>query len=86
MSKKLKTLERECQEWNEKNPIGTSVQFHPVIGGLGYRVRKTRTEAYVLSGHTAVVFLEGESGCVALDACLVNPTPSEENPYIGIDE
>ena len=30
---------------------------------------KTRTEAQVLSGHTAVVWLEGKSGCVCCDAC-----------------
>lgn len=34
----------------------------------------TRTEAEVLGGHTAVVWLNGKSGCVACSACrpLVN--------------
>lgn len=30
---------------------------------------KTRTRAQVLSGHTAVVWLEGKSGCVCCRAC-----------------
>lgn len=60
-----------CAAWNQAHPIGTLVQFHPVIGGRGYRERTTRSEAYVLSGHTAVIMLDGESGCVALEACRV---------------
>jgi hypothetical protein len=35
------------------------------------KTTRTRSAAYVLSGHTAVVFVDGVSGCVALDA--VNP-------------
>ena len=71
----MKTSEKKllemCERWNEAHPIGTEVWFYPVIGGNTVRVRKTRSAAYVLSGHTAVVFLEGESGCVALEACQV---------------
>ena len=62
-------LKHQIDDWNSQYPVGTAVRFHPVIGGPAYRERKTRTEAYVLSGHTACIFLEGESGCVALDAC-----------------
>jgi hypothetical protein len=62
-------LEKRCREWNEKHPIGTEVKYHPVIGRPEHRLRKTRTTAQVLSGHTAVLWLEQESGCVALEAC-----------------
>jgi len=61
----------KCTAWNQQHPIGTEVWFSPVMGGATVRMRKTRSEAYVLSGHTAVLFLEGESGCVALEACEV---------------
>jgi hypothetical protein len=66
--KTLAQLEKQCHIWNRACPIGTEVQYHPVIGRPEYRLRKTKTGAYVLSGHTAVIWLEGESGCVALDA------------------
>jgi hypothetical protein len=64
------SLERRCMEWNAEFPIGTQVEYHPVINNPQHRVTKTRTGAYVLSGHTAVVFVEGVAGCVALDACV----------------
>jgi hypothetical protein len=64
------TLERECMEWNARHTIGTEVEYHPVIGQSAHRVTRTRSSAYVLSGHTSVIFVESESGCVALDAII----------------
>jgi hypothetical protein len=75
--KTLKTLERECQEWNSKHPVGTLVKYHAVIGSPASVVRTIKTEAQVLSGHTAVLWLEGMSGCVALEAC--EPAQPGEN-------
>lgn len=52
--------------WNATVPVGTEVRywrgFRP---GPAIRSR-TRTPAEVLSGHTAVVWVEGESSCIAL--------------------
>jgi hypothetical protein len=62
---------KQCERFNRDYPIGTTVAFYPVIGGTAFRIRKTSTKAEVLSGHTAVVWLDGESGCVALEACKV---------------
>lgn len=62
-------LEAECIVWNHKHPVGTRVLYHPVIGEKAGRERVTCSIAYILSEHTAVVWLEGESGCVALEAC-----------------
>lgn len=57
----------EVDEWNAKYPIGTAVI---VTKDNGVQVHtKTRSEASVLSGHTAVIWLEGLSGCYALDRC-----------------
>jgi hypothetical protein len=61
-------LERRCHNWNSGHPVGTEVEYHPIIGEEAHRVTKTRSEAYVMSGHTAVIFVEGHSGCVALEA------------------
>lgn len=69
--KTLKTLERECREWNAKHAIGTVVKYFPIIGGSDFREHATRSEASVLSGHTAVIWLDGVSGCVALDAVKI---------------
>lgn len=75
---KAAKLQKQCDEWNRANPIGVEVEFYPVIRGDNFRLRKTRSEAYVLSGHTAVLFLEGESGCVALEACSRAVSPSDQ--------
>ena len=64
-------LQRKCDQFNQAYPVGTEVEYHPVIGEPAHRVRTTRTPAQVLSGHTAVVWLNDESGCVALDAVVV---------------
>jgi len=64
----LAELERLCMNWNGTYPIGTEVEYHSVIGSPKHIVTRTRTGAYVLSGHTAVLFVEGVSGCVALEA------------------
>lgn len=69
MKRQKQTPEAECFVWNYYYPVGTRVIYHPVIGAKAGRERVTRTVAHVLSGHTAVVWLEGESGCVALEAC-----------------
>jgi hypothetical protein len=61
-------LEAQCQRFNESHPIGAEVWYHPVIGRPECAKWKTASKAYVMSGHTAVVFLEGFRGCVALDA------------------
>jgi hypothetical protein len=63
-------LEGQCRRWNDAYPVGTTVEYHPVIGEPEHRIRTTRTPAQILSGHTAVVWLEGERGCVCLDACV----------------
>jgi hypothetical protein len=68
-----KMLALQVENWNLKYPVGTEVEYHPVIGEPEHRVRKTRSVAEVLSGHTAVVWLEQERGCVALDACVPVP-------------
>jgi len=62
-------LKADCIVWNHEHPVGAAVIFHPVIGEKAGRRTVTVGEAYVLSGHTAVVQLKGVPGCVALEAC-----------------
>lgn len=58
-------LERQVDEWNAQHEIGTTVI---VRRDSGQEVRtETRSQAWVLSGHTAVIMLNGISGCYSLD-------------------
>lgn len=64
-------LQERCEQFNARHACFTPVRYHSVIGeGPGISTR-TRSAAYILSGHTAVIFVEGVSGCVALDAVEV---------------
>ena len=63
-------LEERCQQWNAAYPIGTVVEYHSVIGAYRHIVTTTKSAATVLSGHTAVCFVDGIAGCVALDALV----------------
>jgi hypothetical protein len=57
-----KKLQKQCDEFNEKYPVGTAVLLkkdfvdEPVATSV-------RHPAYVMSGHSAVAFFEGISGC-----------------------
>lgn len=61
-------LAERCERFNERYPVGTAMNYHPVIGEQAKVVVRVTSAAYVLSGHTPVCFVEGVSGCVALDA------------------
>ena len=68
--KKPATLQAECDAWNQKHPIGTAVKYYRLINPRAELkgVYTTRSEAQILGGHTAVIWLDGVSGCVALEA------------------
>jgi hypothetical protein len=69
----LATLNEQVDEWNAAIPVGEMVEYRSYPEALP-QLFHTRTKASVLSGHTAVVWLEGKSGCVACEACrLVTP-------------
>ena len=60
--------EQEVTDWNARVKLGDLVEYR-FHSEAAPKIFKTRTEAQVLSGHTAVVWLEGKSGCVCCDAC-----------------
>ncbi len=62
--RKLQKLQSKCDVFNTQNPIGSKVLVRRDSGGN--LITYTRSEAYVLSGHTPVVFVEGISGCYDL--------------------
>jgi hypothetical protein len=68
---KTKNLEREVAAFNRRFAVGDAVDYYEVINlGQPQRLR-TRTPAQILSGHTAVVWLEGKSGCVCCSHCFM---------------
>lgn len=72
-------LTAQCARWNAANPVGTAVTVRMDSGEL--RETTTRSEAQILGaepskgyiGHTAVIWLDGISGCYLLDR--VTPKP-----------
>ncbi|NPT59707.1 hypothetical protein [Paraburkholderia elongata] len=55
--------------FNKAVKVGDTVEYWEVIG-MGEPERfVTEGEAEVLGGHTAVVWLKGKRGCVALNHC-----------------
>lgn len=59
---------RAAVQFNKQHPVGTRVRYwkgprqdHPPCGET-----TTASEASVLGGHTAVIWLDGVSGCIAL--------------------
>jgi hypothetical protein len=61
-------------KWNERFPVGTNVRYWTGERGVGPgKTGKTRSDAQLLGensrgegGHTAVVWIEGHAGCIAL--------------------
>lgn len=58
-------LQRQCDEFNAACPVGHPVTVRKDAGQMVGTV--TRSPAEVLSGHSAVIWLEGISGCYLLD-------------------
>lgn len=58
-------LQAQCDAFNEAHPIGTRVTVK--LDSDELRETTTRSQAEVLSGHSAVIWLEGVRGCYLLD-------------------
>jgi hypothetical protein len=56
--------EASVTAWNSQHPVGTAVDVHLWTGETKRTI--TTTPAQMLSGHTAVIWLKGVSGCYAL--------------------
>lgn len=66
---KRRTPKQEAQAvnaFNQKNPVGTQVRYWTGMREGDGKLSKTRTKASVLSGHTAVVWVEDHPACIAL--------------------
>lgn len=60
-----KQQEQQVFNWNKNNAVGCSCE---VKTDSGFAVKThTKSEAYLLGGHTAVVLLDDVSGCYMLN-------------------
>lgn len=75
MSKRpnLKKLQAECDAFNAANVLGARVLVQ-LDGRADLMETITRSEAQILSGHSAVIWLDGITGCYLLDR--VKPVPT----------
>lgn len=58
-------LQRQCDVFNTRFTVGQAVTVRK-DDGTGMSTT-TRSQAQVLSGHTAVIWLDGITGCYLLD-------------------
>lgn len=54
------------EHFNQAHPVGTEVRFWSGRREGEGRLSKTRSEASLLGGHTAVVWVEDRPDCIAL--------------------
>ena len=60
--------QKAVDDWNARVPVGAIVEYSEVCGDPP-ETFTTSTAAEVLGGHTAVVWLNGKSGCVRISHC-----------------
>lgn len=66
-------------EWNEYYPVGTPVTRYKMIRPLREPVEtKTRSAAWVMGGHTAMVQVEGAAGGVCLESLAIREADVKE--------
>ncbi len=61
----LAALNARVDDWNQQYPIGTTVTVQRDNGNVLHT--QTRSQAWVLSGHTAVIMVNGIAGGYDLD-------------------
>lgn len=76
--KTTKQLQAACDSFNRDFPVGTPVLYVSVFPsdgdpGTAPVPATVREPATILSGHTAVAWLDGVRGCVAVDHVLRVP-------------
>ena len=64
MGRQSKAAQELCDRWNKLHPVGSAVTVTKDLGDKLDTV--TRSEAWVLGGHTAVILVEGISGGYSL--------------------
>jgi hypothetical protein len=64
-----------ANEFNRRFPVGTPVDYTPIIGGQERHPTRTRSAAWTLGHGGVVVMVEGFIGGVAIEALHVVEEP-----------
>ena len=65
----MKKQQKLVDDWNAKHPVGTAVTRYKLIKPLREpQETKTRSEAWLMGGHTAMVMVEGIAGGVMVES------------------
>lgn len=64
-------LQKQCDAWNAANPVGCTVILSK-DNGTEFATR-TRSQAQILSGHSAVIWLDNVTGCYLLNRVRRQP-------------
>lgn len=67
----VKQLEKQCEEFNSNFPVGSAVLLKKDFVDEPVETEVTRP-AFVMSGHSAVAFFKGISGCYHI-SCVKGP-------------
>ncbi|NKI68915.1 hypothetical protein GN109_05735 [Collimonas pratensis] len=62
----IKKMQAQCDAFNEKCPVGGKVRVKLDFVDEPFET-VTRSEAQILSGHSAVIWMANVSGCYLLD-------------------
>ena len=84
-AERTRSAQAEVDAWNDAHPVGTSVRYWTGLREGRGKPSTTRTEASVLGGHTAVVWVVGEPACIALTHIETIPESSEQEPVPAED-
>ena len=69
MRKQGKEQQELADVWNSQHPIGTAVTRYKLVDPLREpQETKTRSEAWLMGGHTAMVMVEGVAGGVMVES------------------
>lgn len=66
------------EEFNKQYPVGSLVNYHPIIGRPGCLRVQVRSRAWNLPNGDPVIQVEGRPGCVALDAISISSGENDE--------
>lgn len=62
-----------AEEFNKLYSVGTTVDYHPIIGEPECVRTRTRSDAWTLHSGHHVVKVEGKAGCVHIEALTIPP-------------
>ncbi len=76
-------LEQALEDAFKRFPVGTPVYYYPIMGEATRRAEWVRGEPWILSGHTVVLKLSNQTGCVDVDHLQVRETDQKDQPESG---